>query len=729
MRLRLAIIAAAFAFYAVSTAAVFGQEGRMEKVITTDGREIVGTVTMRGSCLVVECPIKVVYLSPAIVKGRVPFVEDKELPVYRFHQELLTEKKKGKIALVPESVSWGRWGADGKIPITIADPKLGRVQFTGVISEISPFSYRVEGIEYEYRMNFPLGGMRDFLRGMVLNVIDAKDAAALVRGVEFFILAKDFATADGLIRRIEQAEPGHRQIPELREQRKKAFGRDQIEEVKRLAKTGEIRQAAEAAAALNLAEFDGETLEDATVLIKDLGGRVKSLREMDSLLAERKIEMPALTVEQGERMARIMKAARLRGDTVPDRHLPLLKNRWAEPLADFKFDEALLDTAAGLADEIAEFFMDEKCKNYQALGRKIANAKLPFELKLAIFKYATAYPEPPNGRGWHKVEFQTDGVARKLHYYIQIPSSYRPDTPCPALLALHGQHGDASGSNAIWGKETTRNGIILISPEYVYGRKDGYQYSHEEHRAVVGALEHAARVYNIDMNRVYLAGGSQGGHASWDIGGGQAGRFAGVIPVIGCSATYLAHDNYRDTAIYCVDGEDDGGAPVINRKSIDKLAHLGCDATYVEYKNRGHEGFYEEHPTIFEWIAAHVRPSVANELYIVAQQRSEVRRRWLGFRSFDIALPSRATNPPRLAQGKGSFENNQFNVITNNLKTVAVYLSPDQVDFNKPVSIMVNARGGRSFTPRIDWGLGLKDSYQRNDRLEVYLAQVLVNVP
>jgi predicted peptidase len=56
----------------------------------------------------------------------------------------------------------------------------------------------------------------------------------------------------------------------------------------------------------------------------------------------------------------------------------------------------------------------------------------------------------------------------------------------------------------------------------------------EEHEdLVLATLRAAAKSYAIDLDRVTLAGMSQGGHGTWMIGARHAERWAGLVPICG----------------------------------------------------------------------------------------------------------------------------------------------------------------------------------------------------
>jgi hypothetical protein len=284
--------------------------------------------------------------------------------------------------------------------------------------------------------------------------------------------------------------------------------------------------------------------------------------------------------------------------------------------------------------------------------------------------------------------------------------------------------------NRIWGKHAAREGWILISPEYIYGRKWGYHFSEEEHRAVVSALRHAAGYLNIDMDRVFLTGVSQGGHASWDIGPAHAGLFAAVVPIIGAPLNPAHWPNLHDTALYVIDGSLDAQAPQLNRRAIQELARLRTDATYVEYINRGHEGFGEEYGALCSWLRTRRRTRSPN-VNLVAFRNVELRRRWIAVRATRQALikEKRTLGPCVTARVEGQFKaGNHIEIRAWNVTRLRILIPPEAIDLDKPVSVRVNGRIAFRGRVSIDWNLALRECLTRRDRRDIYLAEIQVDV-
>jgi dienelactone hydrolase len=125
-----------------------------------------------------------------------------------------------------------------------------------------------------------------------------------------------------------------------------------------------------------------------------------------------------------------------------------------------------------------------------------------------------------------------DGTAQP--YTMSIPASYDPTKPTPLYIYLHGMShyvpdlgwdwtGGADRPGAAGGGGGGRNYIRLEC----FGRgNNSFRWAGETD--VLEALASVCKRYNIDTNRIVLAGFSMGGAGSWQIGLHQPDLFCGL---------------------------------------------------------------------------------------------------------------------------------------------------------------------------------------------------------
>ncbi|GAC1418480.1 MAG: hypothetical protein NVSMB64_28130 [Candidatus Velthaea sp.] len=108
-------------------------------------------------------------------------------------------------------------------------------------------------------------------------------------------------------------------------------------------------------------------------------------------------------------------------------------------------------------------------------------------------------------------------------YTGYVPSTYRPATPLPLVLALHGCLENPANfeAGARWFEDAQAFGYIVLMPQHVatpLTNPNGcYQYWNNHYRGsgepelLVDLVRHIEGQYHIDPNRVFVAGLSSGG--------------------------------------------------------------------------------------------------------------------------------------------------------------------------------------------------------------------------
>lgn len=697
-----------------------------------DGRAFQGVVSRVGKAIRVRQQAKDIYVSPKMVRDRQPAPASEANLVYHFNRKLVDRRKRGRVFLVVRDQVWERIDSTGVAKLSLTDPKLGRVEMRMAITKAAPTRVMVEGVEYEYRLVFPLEHYRQAVVPMVLAQIARDDLEQLLKGARFFKQASLFEPAEKLLAEAGALAPNDAGVAaEVRSLATWRF-RAAAAEVERLAQLGQIEAAHALASELTAPPALQETPPKEVAAFEEVAATVQ--RQMDLLqrigkfLQGRGVEAPDLSYTQAKRLYDVIKLAKAAELELPDDSLPSLTAAWVDSLPRTRLTAEQLEEALRLARLAAAFFAQEAPDSPSALLVGLRSKTLPLKLKLEILRHAGAYPTLAT-ETWQQVDYVHPFTKKRFVYYYQLPPNYTPGRSFAAMLTLHGMGTDASVMNRFWGPAAKRHGFILISPEYVYGRDSGYFFSEEEHHAVLGAVQHAARTINIDMNRVFLQGNSQGAHAAWDIGAGAAGRFAGIIPIIGMTMM-KGHglENFLDSAMYIVDGSEDGGIEKRNREAMDALAKLGGNATYVEYRGRGHEAFYEEYDDIAAWMAQRRRRRDPKSLHLVALRYANTRRQWIKIVDADDRLPTRTTNDRTYASVSAVIKGNTLRARARKASRLRFYFNPSLVDMSKPVTIYVNGRPKFKGPLEIDWVMALEDAFLRRDRQSLYLSRVTVEV-
>jgi len=163
---------------------------------------------------------------------------------------------------------------------------------------------------------------------------------------------------------------------------------------------------------------------------------------------------------------------------------------------------------------------------------------------------------------------ESDGILRD--YLLYIPESYTGDDPVPLVFVLHGGGGDASGmvklTRGRFNELSEAHHFIVVYPEGVDkhwndGRTgDIRNASHADDVGYISALiDDLSAHYNIDSNKIFSTGISNGGLMSYRLACELSDRIAGIAPVAANLSVDLSEickpDNTTD--IFMILGTDD----------------------------------------------------------------------------------------------------------------------------------------------------------------------------
>jgi predicted esterase len=326
---------------------------------------------------------------------------------------------------------------------------------------------------------------------------------------------------------------------------------------------------------------------------------------------------------------------------------------------------------------------------------------------------------------------------------VQLPPEYDPHRRYPTIVSLHGP-GYAPEQQLDWwagpatkagqrAGQATRQGYIVVAPQWAAEHQMQYEYSAREHAAVLDSLRAACQRFSIDTDRVFLSGHSTGGDAAWDIGAAHPDLWAGVIPIVARSDKYCAH-YWKNAALlpfYFVSGELDSSRRVANSREWDRYLRAAFNTTVVEYQGRGHENFSDEILRIFEWMSHFKRNFAPKEFTTVTMRPWDNFFWWVELRQ----LPPRSMVAPDqwpLPRGSlpmttkaGAIKPNGVQVETGAAQ-VTVWLSPDVVNLSQRVTVKVNGKMIPAGSAALagDIPTMLEDARTRADRQHPFWSKV-----
>jgi dienelactone hydrolase len=394
------------------------------------------------------------------------------------------------------------------------------------------------------------------------------------------------------------------------------------------------------------------------------------------------------------------------------------------------------------------------------------------------------------GAGYYKLIASGQSGMEDVHYQVQLPPEYDPYRKYPTLVVLNGANNSTLMEINYWagmleeakvesrepksqetksqetkspelrvqspepksresgeaGAEKSRprrgqamrHGYITIAVDWLRPHQYVYGYTGREHTAVLSSLRDAGRRLSIDTDRVYIAGHDIGGEAAWDMAQAHPDLWAGAIPIGARSDKY---DNYywqnAQYVPFCfISGELDGQIMSHNGSLLDKYLRERFDTTVVEYLGRGHDPFHDEIPHLFDWMGRRKRAPAPEEFSCSTMRPWDNFFWWIECGPFPeklmMAPEAWRKRGARSAEVSGKMLGAERIGKSNRLaarssaSVTTIWLSPELVDFSKPIHVSLNGDklSGRGQSIRPDLGVLLEDVRTRGDRLHPFWAKL-----
>jgi len=164
------------------------------------------------------------------------------------------------------------------------------------------------------------------------------------------------------------------------------------------------------------------------------------------------------------------------------------------------------------------------------------------EVEIFRVRYDLLFNSPiPTVPGTYPLSFVSGGLARTFR--LNVPTNYNPAVSAPLAFMIHG-HGQTAGSFAALHPDLAQiaqsSGMILVFPQSTesergtgwvnYDPEPGEPYV-DDVQFILDLLEHLAATLNIDRQRVYAAGFSNGGQLVHYLGARTTNTFAAYASI------------------------------------------------------------------------------------------------------------------------------------------------------------------------------------------------------
>ncbi len=295
---------------------------------------------------------------------------------------------------------------------------------------------------------------------------------------------------------------------------------------------------------------------------------------------------------------------------------------------------------------------------------------------------------------------QTRHNGKDYPYALFLPESLKQGEKIPLVVVLHGLGGSGANTLPAWVARLQKEFAVLC-PTYPMGA----WWARPAEEMVLGLIDRVRAQYNIDSDRIFLAGLSNGAIGTYMIGMFYPDRFAGLIPIAGSITPRYMHFlvNLRNTPIYMIQGAHDPIFPIQLSRRIHKiLSDMKYPVTYLEHGEKGtaHGGHFlpeSEVPAMVEWIRQQKRKHNPDVVRMTREGNHMSAIHWArlvqGRNLALLELPGPESPSPVKRDGKIATlfatrkNRNLFEVMGQHIVEYELYFNTETVDFDKPVTI------------------------------------------
>jgi poly(3-hydroxybutyrate) depolymerase len=362
-----------------------------------------------------------------------------------------------------------------------------------------------------------------------------------------------------------------------------------------------------------------------------------------------------------------------------------------------------------------------------------------------------------------RVEMMTRDHALVLDNVLEVPADYDPARTWPLRVSLHGGVGrEAPGPGEPPARplsNRTQSGGELVLHPRAWAQSQWWNPGQIDN--IARLLERVKREYNVDESRTYITGISDGGTGVYFFAMRVASPWAACMPLNGHPLVIANPDTGADGQLYVgnlvncpLHAVNGGKDPLYPAASVEPLIAMFKKANvFVDwdvYPDAGHDVSWwpQERPKYEAYLAKHPRVAHPATVSWETERTDRYNRfRWLvidrlGKRGSDVALQDVNTYSPIPIMERQLFNHekpsgrvdatrkgNDFDVKSRGVQQFTLLLSPDAVDFTKPVRVTVNGKMTYDAMVKPDVATMLAWAAKDRDRTMLYGAELHVVVP
>lgn len=414
--------------------------------------------------------------------------------------------------------------------------------------------------------------------------------------------------------------------------------------------------------------------------------------------------------------------------------------------------------------------VDAAFQKFWSADSPAAAAKAVAEIEKSKISFDEAYKRLKAGRNYAP---QKTGVVQMKnrtfdgieHFFaVNVPANYDPTKKYQIRFQLHGGVGGRIDNQP---RGTGEIGQLAGAPDQFYVLPYAWDsapwWGNDQVLNLATIVDQLKRAYNIDENRVAVAGVSDGATGAYFIAMRDTTPYASFEPLNGFIAV-LSNDeiddgkiypnNLRNKPFFVINGGKDRLYPTsVTEPYTRYLMKNGVSMEYHPQPEGEHNTrWWPEMKDPFEaFVAAHPRDPHPDRLTWEASDAAHGRAHWLVLDQFGTVPGERLlqdlNDVPNTEKGLYDYtggamfnwgknpgrvdltrRGNIVEAFTHGVTAFSLLLSPDEFDFSQPVRVVVNGRGMYNGPVQRDLRTLLKWAAADNDRTMLYGAELKITL-
>ncbi len=410
-------------------------------------------------------------------------------------------------------------------------------------------------------------------------------------------------------------------------------------------------------------------------------------------------------------------------------------------------------------DKAFDLFWEAKSRESRAGAvKRILDTNPTFEEVYTRLKDGRAYSvEVKRGR---RTGSRAGLQGLKHSFVFYVPKSYDPSKRYQVTFYLHGGiMAQVTKPDWWWrfAREIYKEDRIVVFP-ISWNKSRWWQYSQVEN--LRGILDRLKQQYNIDENRVYMFGVSDGATGLYYLASKDTTPWAGFVPVIGSPGVMNHPGAGADGEMFTVNVSikpflvvNCGRDPLYPVKAVKPFVELfrsaGCDIQFLPKPHLGHNALWwdKEEKLMETFMREHPRVPLPDRLVWETEDIERFgRAHWLVITRLGVVKgESKLKSWNVLELGKGQFRKafvhklpsgrvelkKKGNIVyarTQGVKEFKLLLSPETFDFQNSVQVFTN--GVRVFSGKVvkDPEVLLRWAARDSDRTMLFGAELIITV-